>query len=160
MTQANKPHLKRIADLQDYVGREVGVSDWYRVTQACINDFADVTGDHQFVHVDPAAARARAGFDGTIAHGFLTVSRLVWMMERALPQLVGLGLVINYGFDKLRFLTPVPCGASIRGHFQLQSFEERKPNEFTATWLVTVEIEGQDKPALSAVWLTRHYQGA
>lgn len=160
MIQDNKLILSRLEDLENYVGQEVGVSDWYQVTQASINDFADATGDHQFVHVDAEAARERAGFSGTIAHGFLTVSRLVWMMEKALPQLVGMGLVINYGFDKLRFLAPVPCGAAIRGHFHLKAFEQRKPQEFTATWQVEVEIEGQYKPALSALWLTRHYQGA
>ncbi len=159
MSQDSKLTLSRLEDLAGYVGQEVGVSDWYKVTQACINDFADATGDHQFVHVNAEEARARAGFAGTIAHGFLTVSRLVWMMEKALPQLVGMGLVINYGFDKLRFLAPVPSGTAIRGHFHLEAFEERKPQEFTATWRVEVEIEGHDKPALSALWLTRHYSG-
>ncbi len=159
MNQAN-PSPKRLEDLADLLGKEVGVSPWYRVTQACINDFADATGDHQFVHVDEEAAKARSPFGGTIAHGFLTLSRLVWMMEGAMPHLVGLGMVVNYGFDKLRFLAPVPSGARIRGRFVLSAFEERKPQEFTATWQVEVEIEGQDKPALAAVWLTRHYEGA
>ena len=152
--------LTGLEDLAGRVGEEVGISSWYQVTQDCINDFADATGDHQFVHVDEEAAKARSPFGGTIAHGFLTLSRLVWMMESAVPELVGLGMVVNYGFDKLRFLAPVPSGARIRGHFVLAGFEERKPQEFTATWQVEVEIEGQDKPALAAVCLTRHYQGA
>ncbi len=146
-----------LAEMASKVGQELGVSDWLLIDQARIDAFAEVSGDHQFIHVDPARARAEAPFGGTIAHGFLTVSVLSALASQAQPQLAGLRMSVNYGFDKLRFLTPVRAGARIRARFTLKSLEERRPGEVTVIWDVTVEIEGEDRPALIAEWLNRRY---
>lgn len=149
-----------LAEMASKVGQELGVSDWLLIDQARIDAFAEVSGDHQFIHVDPARARAEAPFGGTIAHGFLTVSVLSALASQAQPQLAGLRMSVNYGFDKLRFLTPVRAGARIRARFTLKSLEERRPGEVTVIWDVTVEIEGEDRPALIAEWLNRRYLAA
>lgn len=146
-----------LAEMGSKVGQELGVSDWLLIDQARIDAFAEVSGDHQFIHVDPARARAEAPFGGTIAHGFLTVSVLSALASQAQPQLAGLRMSVNYGFDKLRFLTPVRAGSRIRARFTLKSLEERRPGEVTVIWDVTVEIEGEDRPALIAEWLNRRY---
>lgn len=146
-----------LAQMASKVGQELGVSDWLLIDQARIDAFAEVSGDHQFIHVDPARARAEAPFGGTIAHGFLTVSVLSALASQAQPQLAGLRMSVNYGFDKLRFLTPVRAGSRIRARFTLKSLEERRPGEVTVIWDVTVEIEGKDRPALIAEWLNRRY---
>ncbi|APX90776.1 nodulation protein NodN [Brevirhabdus pacifica] len=141
------------------VGQELGVSDWLVIDQARIDAFADVSGDHQYIHVDPDRARAETPFGGTIAHGFLTVSVLSALAAQAQPRLAGMRMSINYGFDRLRFLNPVRVGARIRARFVLNKLEERRPGEITVTWDVTVEIEGEEKPALVAQWLNRRYLG-
>lgn len=146
-----------LAEMDSKVGQELGVSDWLLIDQARIDAFAEVSGDHQFIHVDPARARVEAPFGGTIAHGFLTVSVLSALASQAQPQLAGLRMSVNYGFDKLRFLTPVRAGSRIRARFTLKSLEERRPGEVTVIWDVTVEIEGEDRPALIAEWLNRRY---
>lgn len=140
--------------MQDTVGKEIGVSDWVTVTQENVNLFADVTRDHQFIHVDPERA-AQTPFGGPIAHGFLSLSMLSHFAETA----CGVGVEnpvmgVNYGFDKVRFIQPVPVGAKIRGRSVLNSAEEKSPNQFLFKQTVTVEIEGSDKPALVAEWLT------
>ena len=144
------------ADLAGLIGQEVGVSRWITVDQARIDAFADITEDRQFIHIDPEAARATP-FGGTIAHGFLTLSLLSAMTYDAVPPLEGVVMGINYGFDKLRFLAPVPAGSKVRGRFKLLSAEDKGPMGGGARWLitheVTVEIEGADKPALVAEWL-------
>ncbi|MDA9008547.1 MaoC family dehydratase [Alphaproteobacteria bacterium] len=139
------------------VGQEVGLSDWFSINQDRIDAFADLTEDHQFIHVDQARAVAETPFGGTIAHGFLTLSMVTAMAENCLPFIEGVGMGINYGFDKVRFLSPVRSGSRVRGHYVLTSCEERKAGEVSITWAVSVEIEGQDKPALAAEWLTRQY---
>ncbi len=145
-----------VADLPGLIGREIGVSRWIRVDQARIDAFADITDDHQFIHIDPVAA-AQTPFGGTIAHGFLTLSLLSAMTYDAVPPLEGVVMGVNYGFDKLRFLAPVPAGSNVRGRFKLMSAEEKGPMGDGTRWLlkheVTVEIEGTDKPALIAEWL-------
>lgn len=146
-----------LAEMASKVGQELGVSDWLLIDQARIDAFAEVSGDHQFIHVDPVRARAEAPFGGTIAHGFLTVSVLSALASQAQPQLAGLRMSVNYGFDKLRFLTPVRAGSRVRARFTLKSLEERRPGEVTVIWDVTVEIEGEDRPALIAEWLNRRY---
>jgi acyl dehydratase len=137
------------------VGKEVGVSDWFTVDQWRVNVFADVTLDHQFIHVDPARARATP-FGGTIAHGFLTLSLLVHLCLPFIPEPKNRELVVNYGFDRIRFVAPLRVGKRIRARGTLGAIEERKPNQIVLRMDVTVEIEGEDKPALVAEWLSLH----
>jgi len=137
------------------VGSEVGVSSWIKIDQPLICDFAEVTGDQQFIHVDPARAKAESPYGGTVAHGFLTLGLLPAMARDALPAMQGVRARINYGFDRVRFLAPVPAGARVRARFRLLQAEERRPQELTFKYDVTVEIEGSNTPALVAQWLSR-----
>ena len=143
-------------ELRARVGEEIGVSDWLTIGQDRIDAFADLCGDHQFIHVDPERA-ARTPFGGTIAHGFLTVSLLTWFAAGVRPWIEGTKHGVNYGFDRLRFITPVPAGSRVRGRFWLTRLEERVPGEVTQHYEVTVEIEGARRPALVADWITRAY---
>lgn len=138
------------------VGKEIGVSDWFPISQDRINDFADITEDWQFIHVDPERASATP-FGGTVAHGFLVLSLLSAMASEVLPLPETAGMMVNYGFDKLRFLSPVPAEAQIRARFTLLEADERKPGEVTLKYAVQMEIEGSDRPALAAEWLARLY---
>jgi acyl dehydratase len=142
-----------IVQLQARIGTETGVSRWFEISQARIDAFAEVTEDRQFIHVDPVAAKTTP-FGGTVAHGFLTMSMLSAIAYDALPRVEGLAMGVNYGFDKVRFVAPVRAGARIRGRFKLESLAQRSPTEFQAINAVTVEIEGVDKPALIAQWLS------
>jgi acyl dehydratase len=144
--------IASLDDIRSRVGEEVGVSSWLTVDQARIDAFADATEDHQFIHVDPAAAAA-AGLSGTIAHGFLSLSLLSRMAADATLLPEGLKMALNYGFDRIRFLAPVRSGKRVRGRFVLDSVEEKAPGQWLMRHNVTVEIEGEDKPALTAVWL-------
>lgn len=146
------PTVVSTDQLASYIGREVGVSDWITVDQARINQFADATGDHQYIHVDPERA-AQTPFGGTIAHGFLTMSLMVVMGYEGGLKLENSVMGINYGFDKLRFINPVKVNSRIRGRFVLLSAEEKKPDHFILKHEVTVEIDGEEKPALIAEWL-------
>lgn len=136
------------------VGTEVGVSPWRTVTQEMIDKFADATDDHQFIHVDPARAAAETPFGGTIAHGFLSLSLLSTMAYETLPPLEGAGMGINYGFDRLRFVAPVKCGARVRARFKLAEANVRPSGWVQINYEVTIEIEGSRKPAITARWLT------
>ncbi len=138
------------------VGTEVGVSDWVVVDQAKIDAFAEVTGDHQFIHVDPVRAAATP-FGTTIAHGFLTLSLLSVMAYDALPGIEGARMGVNYGFDKVRFMAPVKSGSRIRARYTLIGFAQRKDGGWQSTVAVSVEIDGEAKPALAADWLTLAY---
>lgn len=140
------------SELQGLIGREVGVSRWFEVTQARIDAFADCTQDWQFMHVDPDKAAATP-FGGTIAHGFLTLSLASAMSYDAVAPLEGVAMGVNYGFDKLRFLAPVPAGSRVRGRFKLLSAEDKGGGRWLLKHELTVEIEGGDKPALIAEWL-------
>ena len=142
----------RTDQLNDYIGKEVGVSEWMLVDQERINQFAEATGDHQYIHVDPERA-AKTPFGTTIAHGFLTMSLMVEMGYEGSTKLESAVMGINYGFDKLRFINPVKVNSRVRGRFQLMSAEEKTPNQWLLKHAVTVEIEGEDKPALIAEWL-------
>ncbi|MFN3878356.1 MAG: MaoC family dehydratase [Brevundimonas sp.] len=144
--------MTRASELQGLIGQEVGVSKWFDVTQARIDAFADCTEDHQFIHVDPEAAKATP-FGGTIAHGFLTLSLASAMSYDAVAPLDGVLMGVNYGFDRLRFLAPVPAGSRIRGRFKLLSAEDKGSGRLLLKHELTVEIEGGDKPALIAEWL-------
>jgi len=139
-------------DLPDYIGKEVGVSEWIEIQQDRIDAFAAATEDHQFIHVDPERA-ACTPFGSTIAHGFLTVSLMVPMGGQAALKLENTVMGINYGFDKLRFINPVKVGCRIRGRFVLMSAEKKKTGHFLLKHQVSVEIEGEVKPALLAEWL-------
>nr|WP_249139296.1 MaoC family dehydratase [Bradyrhizobium japonicum] len=134
------------------VGKEIGVSSWHLIDQPRIDTYADVTEDHQFIHVDPERAKETA-FGTTIAHGFLTMSMLSVMSYEVMPAIAGTTMGVNYGFDKLRFISPVRSGKRVRGRFVLAEAKLRKPNELQSRTNVTVEIEGEDKPALVADWL-------
>lgn len=142
-----------LAELEGRIGEELGVSDWITVDQARIDAFADVGLDHQFIHVDPVRAAAETPFGGTIAHGFLTLSLLAPLADSGLPELAGRAMGINYGLEKLRFLAPVRAGRRIRARFRLLDVSRRKPEQILLRYGVTIEIEGEDKPALSAEWL-------
>lgn len=142
-------------EMKSAIGRE-SVSDWIVVTQAMIDQFAEATGDHQFIHVDPERARLTP-FGTTIAHGFLTLSLLPQLAMRTpdAPRLDGVRMGVNYGGNKVRFLAPVPSGARIRGRSTVTEFEEKRPGQYQYTTQTTVEIEGQDKPAMIAEWITQ-----
>ena len=148
------PETLHISELRDRVGQEVGVSRWIEVTQEVIDGFAEVTQDRQFIHVDPKRAAAETPFGGTIAHGFLTLSLLSACAYDALPQIEGRAMGINYGFDKIRFLTPVRSGSRVRARFTLAGVQMRSPTEALIRYGVMVEIEGAQRPALAADWLT------
>lgn len=135
-------------------GKEVGISPWRVVTQTMIDQFADATDDHQWIHVDPERAAAETPFGGSIAHGFLTLSLLSAMTYETLPTIEGSGMGINYGFDKLRFIAPVKTGARIRARFFLAEVNARPSGWVQITHNVTIDIENSPKPAITAKWLT------
>ena len=147
-----------IADLAARVGGAPFVSRWFLLDQARIDAFAAATEDRQFIHVDPVAAKATP-FGGTIAHGFLTLAMLSAMVEDALPPVAGLALSVNYGFDRVRFVAPVRAGARVRGVFALAEAKRRSPRQWLIRYDATIEIEGADKPALVAQWLTMLAEG-
>ncbi|MDW3217244.1 MAG: MaoC family dehydratase [Acidimicrobiales bacterium] len=146
---------KAFEAMQASEGRDEGHGDWFEITQEQIDQFADVTLDHQFIHIDPE--RATPLFGGTIAHGFLTLSMLVHLtesIEQELPPLEGVMMGINYGFDKVRFLNPVNSGKRVRAHSVISKVE-LKGAAINSTRTITVEIEGVEKPALMAEWIGR-----
>jgi acyl dehydratase len=143
-------------DYKKMVGHELGVSDWVRVTQEMINQFADITGDHQFIHVNEAMAK-ETPFGTTIAHGFLSLSLLSQLGSEAIPEQLDAKIGINYGLNKVRFIAPVKSGAKVRGRFKLLAVDDSKPGQQMSTIEATVEIEGETKPALVAEWLTLKY---
>lgn len=142
---------------QSALNQSEGAGEWFEVTQELVNQFADVTIDHQFIHVDPEAAKATP-FGGTIAHGFLTLS-LLTHLSSSIPQdharFAGILMGVNYGFDKVRFVSPVPVGSRIRAHSELIDVQLKDPNNLQVTRRYSVEVEGADRPALVADWLTR-----
>jgi acyl dehydratase len=142
-----------IEALKGHIGKEIGLSSWWTVDQTMIDRFAAVTRDHQFIHVDRDRA-AGTPFGGTIAHGFLTLSLLSAMGQEALPAIAGRAMGINYGFDRVRFLSPLPAGGRVRGRFVLADIAMRSPGEAMLRYDVTIELEGSAKPALAASWIT------
>ena len=147
------PHEISLSDIKPMIGTEIGVSDWITVDQAMIDTFADATLDHQFIHVDPVKA-AETPFGGTIAHGFLSLSLLSAMNYNCLPSVREQTFAVNYGFDKIRFMSPVKSGAKVRGRFKMANARFRGGGMIMITYDVTVEIENERKPALTAEWLT------
>ncbi|MGI9106415.1 MAG: MaoC family dehydratase [Pyrinomonadaceae bacterium] len=148
--------IESVAQLGEHVGREVATSDWLEVPQERIDAFAEATENRQWIHIDPERAARESPFKQAIAHGFLTLSLLSELMRRAV-SVGGARMGINYGLDRVRFISPVPAGARIRGRFTLSGLEEIKGGA-QATWSVTVEREeGGDKPCRKAQWLVRYY---
>jgi acyl dehydratase len=141
-----------IESIQTKLGQEIGVSEWLEISQAMVDRFADLTDDHQFIHVDPVAA-ARTPLGGTVAHGFLVLSLIAKFIAAADYRLRGTVMVLNYGFDKIRMVSPVKTGSRIRGRFTLKSMIERSPGQWLSTLHVIIEIENEPKPALVADWL-------
>jgi acyl dehydratase len=151
MTQLPSPNT-----LRDWIGQEVGVSPWLTITQDMVNTFASVTGDQQWIHVDPDRARQESPFGTTIAHGFFTLALVSQLHDQAV-QIGGLARVINYGLNRVRFPAPVRVGSAVRSRSLLQSVEE-KEGALQVVWQITVEISGETKPALVAEWLLRLYR--
>lgn len=145
-----------LADFLKLEGQKVGTSRWFEIDQSRIDTFADVTEDHQFIHVDEKAAE-KTPFGATIAHGFLTLSMLSAMIYDGVPNIEGAKMGVNYGFNKIRFISPVKSGARVRAHFTLNALRHPKPTEVTNIWGVSIEIEGQERPALIAEWIGRQY---
>ncbi len=144
-----------LAQLDGLVGREVATSDWLVITQDRINAFADATSDHQWIHVDSERARAETPFGATIAHGFLTLSLLSTLMRDAVT-VNGPRMTLNYGLNRVRFVSPVPSGSRIRARITLAGIDD-KGDSLQATWGVTIERDGSDKPAASVEWIVRYY---
>jgi acyl dehydratase len=152
--QVPNPNTVPLDALRARIGETIGTSSWREVAQERVDRFAEVTDDHQFIHIDPERARRETPFGGSIAHGFLTLSLLSTMAYETLPTVEGRALGINYGFDRVRFLAPVRAGKRVRAHFTLADVTEREAKQVLLRYTVTVEIEGEAKPALSAEWLT------
>jgi acyl dehydratase len=144
--------------LRPLIGKEIAVSDWFTVTQERINQFADATGDHQWIHVDVERAARESPYKSTIAHGFLTLSLLAGIAIETI-KIKSVKMGVNYGLNRVRFTDAVPAGSNIRAHFVLKSMEDLLPeNGSQAVWEVTVEREGSAKPVLVAEWIGRRYE--
>ncbi len=139
-------------ELRSLVGEEAGVSDWLTITQEMISRFADLTSDHQWIHVDAERAKRESRFGSTVAHGFLTLSLLSQLMHQAVEIRGDFNMLINYGFNRVRFVSPVPAGSRIRARLAVKEIRENE-----VIWLATVELEGSAKPAIVAEWLERFY---
>ncbi|POF34907.1 MaoC family dehydratase [Roseibium marinum] len=146
---ANRYDLKTLAAA---AGSDIGTSGWHAVDQIRIDAFARITDDGQYIHTDPEAA-ARTPFGGTIAHGYLVLSLLSSMYHEVIGEIAGTSMAMNYGFDSVRFLAPVRAGKRVRGRFALKDLSARGEAQSKLTFSVTVEIEGEDKPALAADWI-------
>ena len=144
--------IASLDDIRARVGQSIGTSDWIEVTQDRIDAFAEATEDRQFIHVDPALA-AQTPFGGTIAHGFLSLSLLSRMAADVMQVPETTKMAVNYGLDRVRFIAPVRAGKRVRGHFTLAAADDKAPGQILLRHNVTVEIEGEDKPALTAEWL-------
>ncbi len=145
--------MASVAELQERVGEELGVSDWMTVDQQRIDAFADATLDHQFIHIDPERA-AHTPWGTTIAHGFLTLSLVPHLTAGIVPAPDGTVMAINYGTDKVRFIAPVKSGSKVRARVKLAGVQKRSPGQWLVKSDVAVEIDGEDKPALAAEALT------
>lgn len=144
-------------ELQSKVGQNIGTSEWVLVDQEMINKFADATGDHQFIHIDEEKAKLTP-FGGTIAHGFLTLSLIPMLGARTDgPRIEGVKMGVNYGGNKVRFLAPVRSGKRVRSHVKLLELDEKRPGQWQQTNEVTIEIEGEEKPALIAEWISQFF---
>ena len=144
-------------DIAAKTGEVIGTSEWAEMSQERINQFADATGDHQFIHINEEAAKMTP-FGGTIAHGFLTLSMIPYLSaESNIPRMEGVKMGVNYGGNKTRFIAPVRSGKRIRGHWKLTEMVEKRPGQWQQTCEITIEIEGEDKPALITEWITMFF---
>jgi acyl dehydratase len=144
-------------DVAAKVGEQIGTSEWVEMSQDRINMFAEATGDHQFIHVNEEAAK-QTPFGGTIAHGFLTLSMIPYLSANSdLPKVDGVKMGVNYGGNKTRFISPVRSGKRIRGHWKLLELVEKRPGQWQQTHEITIEIEGEDKPALITEWIMQFF---
>ena len=150
--------LTNLESLKELVGQEVGVTDWFTVSQDRIQQFADATLDHQWIHVDVQRAQRESPFGAPIAHGFLTLSLLPHFMHQALDVKEGVRMGVNYGLNKLRFVSPVRSGTRVRARFILQSFTDVPPDAVAAVYQATVEGEDNPKPCCVAEWVVRYYR--
>jgi acyl dehydratase len=148
--------IEGVEELRSLTGQEVGASDWFEITQERINAFADATEDHQWIHLDARRAQTESPFKSTIAHGFLTLSLLPRLASEAVTVRGDFKMGINYGLNRLRFVSPVASGSRVRARLTLQAVEE-VAGGIQITWAVTVEAEGAQKPSLVAEWLVRYY---
>lgn len=153
----NYRQTAKIDDMVARVGQEIGVSRWFAMPQSRVDSFADATEDWYFIHTDPEKAASETPWGGTIAHGFLTLSLLSAMAYDVIPSIEGALRGVNYGFDRIRFVAPVPVGRNVRGRFVLAEAITDKPGEITLTYDVTVDIEDAERPAVAARWLTRQF---
>jgi acyl dehydratase len=160
--QQESPMSKRVVDslaaLKDLAGQEVGVSDWFTVSQERIQQFADATLDQQWIHVDVERARRESPFEAPIAHGFLTLSLLPHFMHEVLSFAENPRLGVNYGLNRLRFVSPVRSGAKVRARFKLLSLKDVEPDGVQAVYEATVEAENSQKPSCVAEWVVRYYR--
>ena len=147
------PQMIKKTEIEQYIGHVCEPTPWFEVTQEQVNEFAECTLDRQFIHIDPVAA-ANTPFGGTIAHGFLTLSMLSYFSESYNLLIEGIYMGVNKGFDKVRFVSPVSVGSRIRCHATILGITEKRPGQFDFNVEVTIEIEGGDKPALIAEWLS------
>ena len=144
-------------DIAAKVGEQIGTSPWVEISQERINQFAEATGDHQFIHVNEEAAKMTP-FGGTIAHGFLTLSMIPYLTaESDVPRPDGIKMAVNYGGNKTRFINPVKSGKKIRGIWKLVEMTEKRPGQWQQTVEITIEIEGEEKPALICEWMTMYF---
>ncbi len=150
------PQVIALEDIPALSGQEQEPSDWLEITQDRVNQFADATNDHQFIHVKPLKAKLTP-FGGTIAHGFLTLSMITHLMTQNAPVPEGLKMTINYGSDKVRYIAPVRVGKRVRAHQKVIDVTEKKPGQWLVKTEVSIEIEGEDKPALVAEILMMHF---
>jgi acyl dehydratase len=149
--------IRDVDELRGLTGQEAGVSEWIEISQAMIGRFAELTHDDQWIHVDVERARRESPFGGTIAHGFLTLSLMSAMVHQAVEVQGAYALRVNYGFNKLRFPSPVPAGSRVRGRVTVNAVRDIEGGAEVA-WGIIVEVEGKDKPAIAAEWLTRMYR--
>jgi acyl dehydratase len=147
--------ISDLAELKSLVGQELAITDWIAVDQERVNQFAQATGDHQWIHVDVARSERESPFGGTIAHGFLTLSLIPLMLEQCVSML-DVQMALNYGLNKVRFPSPLLAGKRVRGHIVVQSVDDIKDGA-QVVWQVTVECEGSDKPVCVAEMITRRY---
>jgi acyl dehydratase len=150
--------INSLEALKSHVGQEVGVTGWFTVTQERIQQFADATLDHQWIHIDRERARRESPFKDTIAHGFLTLSLLPQFIPQVLQMRDAVRMGINYGLNRVRFISPVRSDSKVRARFTLQSLKDVPPNAVEAVYLATVESEGSDKPNCVAEWVVRYYR--
>lgn len=151
---ASAPNFLSLDEAQQHIGEEVGISPWFEITQERVNQFAQASGDFQFIHIDPERAKAETSFGGPIAHGFLTLSLLsILSAQSSTIKIAGCTVLINYGLDKVRFMNPVKVGARIRARFTLVSAQEKSPGHFLVKHKAVIDIEGETKPAMIAEWL-------